>query len=534
MRELDRRRLLQLSGVSVAGSLAGCGAGAPTAEPSPEPTDSPTDSPTPTWDSYWYSLYNMSTNIAMSGNGIQFPHNEKQREIFQKRLQGLLKNADTDKPPIKNPNLNMAAFTSGDPHFTEKPVFDSGDGRPDASTLTWDPEKSSGIVSPASVAWTHLKGVTWAKNFQKHFEVLPASLAAKFRSMLLTTLAQLGVKGTLIDGGPNNNGLLTKGDTLELVSGVDFSEHKPTDKKSRPKQHAAMLWFLSDLTSLAQNGWYGYVNPKPLIPAKKIQSLTDGMAKTTMNLFTPSDVVSMGSTRDLGIVLSAVGWYGTHAGSASLQSKAANYADSLAAAVESNLESNGRVAGGAENQAATQGAITQGLAWASQIEGVEHTSTAGTTADYMVELFDEEAGTFASGADDTTYRITSRDAADVTGAVNAAEAVLGRDLKSTYATFFDQTFNRGRLQRAQRPPSVDEKAAEKLPLPPRAGGEFGQAAVYNDAVEYDTEAGEWTVVDDGFTTKDALQLSNQDIWIGRWAGDEYQGRGVPGKSDKPP
>ena len=29
-------------------------------------------------DSYWYSLYNMSTNIAMSGNGVRFPHNEQQ------------------------------------------------------------------------------------------------------------------------------------------------------------------------------------------------------------------------------------------------------------------------------------------------------------------------------------------------------------------------------------------------------------------------------------------------------------------------
>ncbi|MFB6157631.1 MAG: plastocyanin/azurin family copper-binding protein [Haloferacaceae archaeon] len=488
-----------------------------------------------TWDSYWYSLYNMSTNIAMSGNGLTFPRTDAQRETFKKRLQGMLKAADTDKPPVRNPNLNQLPFTSGDPHFTQKPVFDAGDGRPDAATLTWDPAESSKEVSPSSVAWTHTKGVTWAKNFEKHFDVLPASLAAKFRAQVLTTLAQLGVKGALVDGGPQGNGLLTKGDSLELVSRVAPGGGGVVDDAARPNHHSAMLWFLADLTSLARGGWYGYVNPEPLIPAAKIQQLTDGMARTTMNLFAPADVVSAGSARDLGQLLGAVGWYGTHAGSDDLRSKAASYADDLAAAVESRLEASGRVAGGADNQAATQGIVGQGLLWASQVEGVDHAATADAVLGYLLEdLWDDDAGTFASGADATTYRITSRDASDVTGGVNAAGALLDRDVESKYARFFDATFNRGRLQRAQRPQSVDEKAADAPPLPPKAGGEFGQAAVYNDAVAYDADADEWRVVDDGFTTGWALQLANQDIWIGQWAGDEYQGRGVPGRSDEPP
>jgi hypothetical protein len=103
-----------------------------------------------------------------------------------------------------------------------------------------------------------------------------------------------------------------------------------------------------------------------------------------------------------------------------------------------------------------------------------------------------------------------------------------------YARYFNQTFNRGRLQRAERPNSRDEGAEFTLPLPPAAGGEYGQAAVYNDAVEYDTGADEWTVVDDTFTTAWALYTANQDIRIGNWAGDFFQGRGVPGRSDQPP
>jgi hypothetical protein len=81
---------------------------------------------------------------------------------------------------------------------------------------------------------------------------------------------------------------------------------------------------------------------------------------------------------------------------------------------------------------------------------------------------------------------------------------------------------------------VSQSNPDEPPLPPAAGGEFGQAAVYNGAVEYDTGAGEWSVTDDRFYTADALYLANQDIWVGNWGGDFYQGRGVPGTSDEPP
>ena len=122
----------------------------------------------------------------------------------------------------------------------------------------------------------------------------------------------------------------------------------------------------------------------------------------------------------------------------------------------------------------------------------------------------------------------------MTGGLNAADAVLGRDVKSTYATYFDETVNRGRLQRAERPQSRDDAAENTLPLPPMAGGEHGQAAVYNAEIEYDTAAGEWAVTDDAFDTAASLYLANQEIWISQWGGDFYRGRGVPGETDTPP
>ena len=491
-----------------------------------------------TLDAYWYSLYNMNTTIAVSGVGVLFPHNEQQREMFQKRLQAILKHSEVDKPPIKNPNLNMAPFTAGDPHFTQKPVapFSADVERIHANTMAWDRDKMSHVVSPASVAWTHLKGVTWAKNFQEHFERLPKNMAAKFRTQMLTTIAQISIKATLIDGGPDGNGVLTKNeDDFLLVSGFNPTEKTVVDPEPRPRQHAAMLWFLSDMVSIAEGGWYGYVNPEPLIPPEKLQQLLDGMARTTMNAFPPEKVYEMGGARVVGVMLGGMGWYGTHAGSEELREQAAAYANDLADLIADGLGDDGKVANGAENQAATQGAVGQGLLWASQVEGVSREDAARTVLEYMMEqLWDEDAGTFATGADDGTYTITAQDAGDVTGGLNAADAVLGmEDAQTLFATYFNQTFNRGRLQRAQRPPSLDENEEYVLPLPQNAGGKYGQAAVYNTEVAYHTDADEWEVTDDTFTTAPALYLSNQDIWIAQWGGSFYRGRGVPGQTDEP-
>lgn len=235
-------------------------------------------------------------------------------------------------------------------------------------------------------------------------------------------------------------------------------------------------------------------------------------------------------------MLGAISWYGTHAGDASLKTEAVEYANELADAVEEHLTSDGRVQNGARNQAATQGAISQGLLWASQLDGVQREPLAETVLAYLLDdLWNEDAGTFASGVDDDTYRLTARDAGDITGGLNAADAVRSMaEVREPFAAFFNNAFNRGRFQRAERPESRDPSSPYPLPLSSEAGGEYGQAAVYNTAVEYDTATDEWRVVDDIFTTEQAMYLANQHIWIGMWGGSHYPGRGIPGQSDTPP
>ncbi|MFA9418375.1 hypothetical protein [Natrinema sp. HArc-T2] len=274
--EFDRRHVLRLGGIATTGMLAGCFGTSSEQDGNGSDDEQDGDDGTTggrsygwqdaTWDSYWYSLYNMSTNISMSGNGVLFPHNDEQQAQFDQRFPAMLEAAGQEQPPVANANLNMAAFTEGDPSFTQQPVLEDESGRPDASTLEWDKSQSSGVVSPSSLAWTHLKGVTWAKNFEAHFDVLPDDLAAEFRSEVLSTLAQIGINAALIAGGPQENGALTTGDdSLELVSGFRPSGPEITDATPRVHHHSAMLWFLSEMVSLAQGGWFGYENPEPLI-----------------------------------------------------------------------------------------------------------------------------------------------------------------------------------------------------------------------------------------------------------------------------
>ncbi|MDT3437274.1 hypothetical protein [Haloarcula sp. 1CSR25-25] len=95
---------------------------------------------------------------------------------------------------------------------------------------------------------------------------------------------------------------------------------------------------------------------------------------------------------------------------------------------------------GAANQAGTQGVVGQVLAWTSEPDGVDDTGIAQTVLGYLVDdLWDEAAGTFASGPDDSAATITARDAGDVTGGINAADAVLGLEVKDTYARWFNRT-----------------------------------------------------------------------------------------------
>lgn len=107
------------------------------------------------------------------------------------------------------------------------------------------------------------------------------------------------------------------------------------------------------------------------------------------------------------------------------------------------------------------------------------------------------------------------------------------EAKEAFSGYFENTFVRGRLQRAQLENSRYPTRDHVLPLPSKAGGEFGQAQVYNTEVTYDPSSDEWEATDNTFTAAEAIYLANQNVWIGNWSGGFYVGRGIPGRTDEP-
>lgn len=163
-----------------------------------------------------------------------------------------------------------------------------------------------------------------------------------------------------------------------------------------------------------------------MLDVEEIQTFADQMATATFEEYPPERILDAGTMRDLGVMLGAAGWYGTHAGDDGLVTDIAAYANRLADLVESQVTADGLIANGSSHQAATQGAVGQRLLGVSQVDGVAHRDAARPVLEYLLDdLWDEQAGTFASGTNDETYRITPRNAGDITGGLDAADAILG-------------------------------------------------------------------------------------------------------------
>lgn len=543
MGRLGRREFLMLSGAALTG-FAGCLDGRPgttveTPTPGPTPTATPTQTPSvpvygweaATLDGARYSLQNTCTALITSGNGLPFPANQRQLEEFESRVIAILGRSGIRRHPVRDAAHVVAPFTEGDPGYVEEPVFDLDGGRRDGETLRWERSRSAMTVSPASLAWTHLAGVTWAKNLERHFGSPSRVPVPRFRAQMFATLAQHGIRFALVDGNLLED---EDGDDLQMVSGYRRGEGV-VNEEARPLHHTAMLWFLSEMVSLARGGWFGYVNPRPLLKVERLEELMNGVARTTMALF-PVESLGNLSMREMGEMLAAIGVFGRQTRDQQLLSRAVDYANALAGAVEENVEGSGWVGSGALNQAATQGMVIQGLVWASRLGGVDYRALAERMLRYLLEeLWDPDAGTFASGEGDTVYTISALDAADVVGGLNAGIHVLGRDdVEQVFGTFFDQTINRGRLQRADLSVLSGGESRHDLPHPGDAGGPFGKAPVFNGEVEYDTERDEWRVTDDRFRAYPAMALACQTAWMGRIGERPYPGFGIPGRSDTPP
>ncbi|WP_323191729.1 hypothetical protein [Halostella sp. PRR32] len=501
-------------------------------------------------DSFWYSQYN-ADSVVLSENGVQYPRSEGQQAQFEDLRDQMRDNAGLDERPIRGLNsLTIVPYRDGVPSYTERPVFNP---RPIQNTLLWE-DQGDPLITPQSLGWSTLTYLSWSRGFDTFTGRSMEEGVGEFYQQMYGFAAQWALNYGFLQGGTGvlrNESREEEEDENELYLFQEYDAENDeatggTEDDDVPLDYATVLWTLSEAADFANSGEFGYENPQQVVDADQLQELADNTARTVFGGDDPEisadEVLQKDGPRGLGIMLGAVAHYGAKAaGDDDLESQASAYANNAASLIIDNIDDDGRVAdtGGEEqdepmNQAALQGAVGQGLLWATEgLSDVDHQDTADDVIDYLLdELWDPSSGTFDDELEDDVLTFSARDLGDIIGGINAADAVLDRgDVDNIFSEFFNNTVNRARLQRAERTQSRDPEADFPLPLPADAGDEeFGQAPVLNTEVQYDPRSDQWEVTDDLFTTEQAMYTANQLIWVGEFDGQSYPGSGVPGQT----
>lgn len=471
------------------------GPGAPVVEPAPayDPAAAHTEA-------YWYSRYNLSHLVMMSGMGVQLmPPME------------MMQMAGIPMGPA-NPYLVQALYRSGDPHLIQE--FSGNEN--DFANFRWDPARMDQTVTPQAVGYTMIKEVIWAKSFGSDVE--GPDPMNHFRALVLSTEAAAQAK-FMMTNLMSANGLYVHG----------WKGGQVSDASVLPQDQLITLWAFSELADYAsgQYGWYA----APL-QYEQALGMADGLLQAIMDQTntTPDFLVGMPS-RDLGLALSALSSYASYTQNGGLKTLVLEQLiPSLTAELGGRMDEQGKlIADGGYSQAATQGTAINGLVFASKVTGDDLSRKAALRAwQYLETLWDDTAKVYAPSQGAARYTYTSADAASIVSAFNALLNGLGLDVEQRFADFFNGAVNLSGLQIAEGAPTGGGQDNDSIPDPFKAGGEFGQAPVAATEVVYDTASGQWQVTNPRFTTAYAMALSNQMMWIGTWAGKpSVPGNGIP-------
>ncbi len=155
-------------------------------------------------------------------------------------------------------------------------------------------------------------------------------------------------------------------------------------------------------------------------------------------------------------------------------------------------------------------------------------------------MWDDKAGVYATSKESKKYTYTPFDVGAVLAALNTllwftippydAPLDSGPSLaQKRYIRFFENALVISGMQQAsgivlvepiylKREPEV-HFAHPVLPLPEKAGGEFGRAPVYAGEVTF--ADGKWKVTDSRFRTRDAMFLANMSVILNRHQADSF-------------
>lgn len=490
-----------------------------------------------TEDTYWYARYN-AESLLSSANGVQYPLTHRQQAQFESFLDRILAETELSEPPIRRlETLCIGPTPRATPRYTRRPTFEP---RPIQSTLGWA-TPSNRTLTAAGGAWTNLAYSQLSLAFEDFGDPETGSNdVAHFYARLYGRVAQYGLDFAFLDDA------VLRDERREREARSEENEQKlflnlaydATDETAvasraaldRPNDYAAVLWFLSMMLDFA--GSVGYDESDEEIDVNDVEALADMTARTVVDEFSPSQIVAEEGARGVGYMLSAVGWYGARGRNDHLLEDVERYADSLAGTIAINVSTDGRIERADEtvNQAAVQAAVGQGMLWAAEGLGVDAEDEAQDVLDYLLddswnfrtELFEDELDPR------TRTTLTVRDAGDIVGAINAADAILRRDdAREIFVPFFEQSIEESQLQRAQRRPSVDPDEEFSLPLPTRVGNRLGEPPVFNSEVAFDAPRDEWSVLDNAFTAAPAMYAASQGLWLGQIGRNFFPGRGIP-------
>ena len=455
-------------------------------------------------EGYWYSRYNLSHLVMMSGMGVQLmPPMEMMQQMMQM--------AGIPEGPA-NPYLLQAVYRSGDTHLTID--FTGNDN--DFANFRWDQTQMDKTVTTQAMGYTMIKEIIWAKSFASDVE--GPNPMNHFRALFLRTEAAAQAQ-FMMTNLQSANGLFVS----SWREGVVFNSNLTA------QDQLVMLWALSELADYTggQYGWYA----APLSQEQALM-MADGLLTAIVDHTTvaPGFLLNM-PARDLGTALAALSAYASYTQNETQRSLVVEeLIPSLTAKLASRMNEQGKlVADGGYSQVATQGAVINGLVFAYKVTGSEvYKEEALRAWGYMETLWDETAGVYATDPTAFRYVYTASDVADVVGAFNALLHGLDLDVEQRFADFFNGAVSLSGLQIAEGPPTGGGQDEDTIPDPFNAGGEFGQSPVLATEVVYNVASGEWSVTNQRFTTAYAMALANQMMWIGIWAGSpSVPGHGIP-------
>jgi hypothetical protein len=434
--------------------------------------------------SYFISVDNFAGPVMMGGMGVPLvPTMIPPDQIMAMMAQmGQMANFDPATMPA-NPGMLAAIYASGEPALvpgvTPNPM--------DFGTMRWNPASFDTTIATRDQAMVIMKFVEWAKFFHKGFNgeniLFPTPEMEAFLSLVFTAQAMMVSNFT----GQNlmaEDGFIT---SINLDGGI----RTVVDDTANPFDQAATLWALSDLM-LTLNDMENYPNLGALAQQVASPEMMQGLMGMWDKTFEMVKANPTTDPKDAGLAIVSLVWYAAAKGDMAPLEEVIAAVDGIASGL-----------GASETTAFEKAASIRGLLEAWRLTGNDdYLNTATSLWSDLDGLWDDDAKTYATTADASSYTYTPWDVGLIIGAlsevISASGDGIGSDIKelatSRYVDFLNGT--------------IIGSGFTHLPVPTP-----GRTGLFVSEISYDVANSSWTVTDTRYNAGGAQYAANEMIWI---------------------